>query len=297
MLLFLLIALTPFKADKVEIFSEGNERIVHLIGNVVIEGSETMITCAEAKFSEVSGWVRLFRDVRLRDSNGEVYAHSAIYYFNENRGYLSDSVRIITSDERIRADSLYYDGGRDSVEMYGNVLIEDERNDMSIAGERGWYNLTRDEGVLYGNPQLQMSRQGKEPMIVVAESFRLLTGENLFYGFDSVRAIIDSVVVLCDTVNYDLETETGNMVGPIIREKDNELRGVRGQFRLRNKEIESMSVEDGHSVYYTKEGSKNIVEGKTISIMFQEGKAVIIKVEGEPRGVLSLKRSQESAVD
>jgi len=281
MLLFLLITLTPFKADKVEIFTEGNDRIVHLIGNVVIEGSETMITCAEAKFSEVNGWVKLFRDVRLRDNNGEVYAHSAIYYFNDNRGYLSDSIRIITSDERIRSDSLYYDGARDSVEMYGSVLIEDERNNMLVAGEKGWYNLARDEGMLYGSPKLQIARQDKVPMIVAANSFRLLT----------------SVVVFCDTLSYNLETETGGMVRPIIQEKNNELRGVRGQFKLKNKEIESVSVEDGHSLYYTKEGSKNIVEGRKISIMFQESKAATIKVTGEPRGVLSLKRSQESAGD
>jgi len=297
MLLFLLITLTPFKADKVEIFTEGNDRIVHLIGNVVIEGSETMITCAEAKFSEVNGWVKLFRDVRLRDNNGEVYAHSAIYYFNDNRGYLSDSIRIITSDERIRSDSLYYDGARDSVEMYGSVLIEDERNNMLVAGEKGWYNLARDEGMLYGSPKLQIARQDKVPMIVAANSFRLLTRENLFYGFDSVQVIIDSVVVFCDTLSYNLETETGGMVRPIIQEKNNELRGVRGQFKLKNKEIESVSVEDGHSLYYTKEGSKNIVEGRKISIMFQESKAATIKVTGEPRGVLSLKRSQESAGD
>jgi len=297
MFILLLITLTPFKADKVEIFTEGNERIVHLIGNVIIEGSETMITCAEAKFSEINGWVKLFRDVRLRDSNGEVYAHSAIYYFNDDRGYLTDSVRIITSDERIKSDSLYYDGTRDSVEMYGNVLIEDEKNKMSVTGEKGWYNLARDEGLLYGNPELQIARQDKVPMIIDAKSFRLLSRDNLFFGYDSVRAIIDSVVVLCDTFSYNLETEHGSMVRPIIQEKNNELSGERGQFRLRNKEMESVSVENGHSLYYTKEGSKNIVEGKRISIMFQEGKAVKIKVDGEPRGVLSLKRSQESAGD
>jgi hypothetical protein len=297
MLLFLLITLTPFTADKVEIFTEGNDRIVHLIGNVVIEGSETMITCAEAKFSEANGWVKLFRDVKLRDRNGEVYAHSAIYYFNEDRGYLSDSVRIITSDERISSDSLYYDGAHDSVEMYGSVLIEDRKNNMSLTSERGWYNLARDEGLLYGNPELQIARQDKAPMTVDARSFRLFTRENLFYGLDSVRAIIDSVVVLCDTFRYNLETELGDMVRPVIQEKSNELRGARGQFRLRNKEIESVSVENGHSLYYTKEGSKNIIEGKTISIVFQEGKAAIINVEGEPKGVLSLKRSQESAGD
>jgi lipopolysaccharide export system protein LptA len=297
MFLMLLITLTPFQADKVEIFTEDNERIVHLIGNVIIEGGETRITCSDAKISEIHGWVKLFQNVVLQDRNGVVSAVSAIYYFNEDRGYLKDSVKIVTADEEISADSLYYDGVHDSVEMYGNVVITDVRNDMSVSGDRGWYNLARDEGLLVGNPKLEVMRQDKSPIVVYANTFELLTRQDLFYGYDSVQAIIDSITVMCDTFSYNLNSETGRMVRPAIREKNNELTGAYGQFRLTNREIEVMSVEQGNSLYYTKEGSQNIVKGDTISITFQQGQARMIRVEGKPRGILSLKRSEESAGD
>ncbi len=293
----LLLTLTPFSADRVEIFKENGERIVHLIGNVVIEGEETTITCAEAKISEVHGWMKLIHDVELLGRNGLVSADAAIYYFNEDRGYLSDNVTITTSDEKISADSLYYDGTKDSVEMYGNVLIEDEENNLLVSGARGWYNLSSDEGLLLGDPKLQIIRQDKEPITVYANMFKLRTNENQFYGFDSVQAIIDSIVVYCDTFSYNLKTEAGEMTNPVIHENKNELKGSHGQFRLKNKEIEAVSVTNGRSVYYTEEGSKNIVEGKSISILFQEGAATTIKVEGQPRGLLLLKRSEESAGD
>ena len=77
----------------------------------------------------------------------------------------------------------------------------------------------------------------------------------------------------------------------------NELIGVKGQFTMRNKEIEVLSVEQGQSTYYTKEGSRNVVQGDTISIIFQEGQAKKIIVDGKPKGQLSLKRSSESAGD
>jgi hypothetical protein len=293
----LLITLTPFQADRVEIFAEDDERVVHLIGNVLIESSATRITCAEAKISETGGWVKLFEDVRLEDHNGVVSAVSAIYYFNEERGYLKDSVRIVTSDEEISADSLYYDGVHDSVEMYGNVLLKDMRNDMVVSGARGWYNLERDEGLLSGDPMLEIARQEKVPIVVYANTFELLTGQELFHGYDSVRALIDSVTILCDTFCYDLASERGTMARPRIREKHNELTGTQGQFTMRNKEIEILSVEQGQSTYYTKEGSRNFVQGDTISIIFQEGQARKIIVDGEPKGHLSLKRSPESAGD
>ena len=293
----LLIALTPFQADRVEILTEGNERIVHLLGNVVIEGSETRITCAEAKISETGGWVKLQKEVRLQDKNGEVNAGTAIYYFSEDRGFMSDSVTIVTADEKIFSDSLYYDGARDSVEMYGNVLIEDSKNDMTVAGGKGWYNLARDEGALSGEPRLDIARQDKTPITIYAETFKLYTDERIFHGCDSVRALIDSITVYCDTFAYDLKAERGTMVRPVIKEKNNELEGTHGQFMMKNKEIESVSVENGESTYYTKEGSKNVVEGDKIIIKFQEGKATMISVQGGPKGMLSLKKGGEDASD
>ena len=297
MILFLLFTLTPFQADKLEIFKEDNERIVHLIGNVIIEGDETKIMCAEAKISEAHGWVWLSQNVKILNRNGEVTASSAVYYFNEDRGYLSDSVTIVTQDEKIRSDSLYYDGMTDSVEMYGNVVIEDNRNNLIAHGERGWYNLAKDEGLLMDDPHLEVARQGKTPMMVYANAFKLHTNDNLFYGFGSVRAIIDSVVVNCDTFSYDLQKESGEMVRPVIQEGESELRGAHGRFTLKNKEMEFMNIRNGQSVYYTEGGSRNFVEGENISITFRLGRAAMITVEGQPNGVLWLRRSQENAGD
>jgi hypothetical protein len=181
--------------------------------------------------------------------------------------------------------------------MYGNVLIVDMRNDMLVSGDRGWYNLERDEGLLFGDPKLEIAREEKPPIVVYANTFELLTEQELFHGYDSVRALIDSITVLCDTFSYYLKEDRGSMARPRIQEKQNELIGTQGQFTMRNKEIEALRVEQGQSTYYTKEGSRNFVQGDTISIIFQEGQARRIIVDGEPKGHLFLKRSSESAGD
>jgi lipopolysaccharide export system protein LptA len=297
MLVVLLIALTPFRADRIQIYKEEDESIVHLIGNVFIEGEETKITCTEARINEARGWVKLFDEIKLSGRNGEVSAKNAIYYFNEDCGYLSNSVSIVTDNERMFSDSLYYDGKRDSVEMYGHVVIEDDRNHMTVSGDRGWYNLAMDEGILAGNPELRIIRDDKPPIIVYAGAFRLMTNDNLFMGYDSVQAVIDSINVFCDTFSYDLKAETGDMIMPIIREKNNELKGITGKFRLKDKEMDLLSVMDGQSVYYTDEGSENMVKGHNIEITFSQGKATTIRIEGRPRGILNLQRRQGNAGD
>jgi lipopolysaccharide assembly outer membrane protein LptD (OstA) len=297
MFLFFLLCLTPFSADKVEIIRENGKSIVHLLGNVVIEDENTRITCSEASLNQTENYVVLVHDVKIVDKNGEIKSNFAVYYFKEKKGYLRDSVFLITTDQIISSDSLYYNGIEEMVEMFDNVKIEDRKNNLIGYGNRGWYDLKEDEGHLVNAPRLEIIRENKEPIDVRAREFQLISNSNTFYGFDSVVAIVDSITIYCDTFSYNLKTENGIMIKPVILEKNNELKGETGQFSIRNNGIESLSVQKGWSKYYTDEGSKNIVEGDTITIIFHDGKASRIIVEGEPRGVLSLKRKAEDAGD
>jgi len=290
MLLFFLIYLTPFSADRVEIIKENGESIVHLIGNVAIQDTNTQITCFEAKFNESKGVVVLVRDVKIVDKNGTINANSAVYYFSEKIGYLSGNVSLITDQQTISSDSLYYNGRNEYVEMFNNVRIEDPKNNLVAYSKKGWYDLAKEQGHLIDNPKLEISRENKEPIKIMAREFQLITQENILYGFDSVVAFIDSITISCDTLSYNTKTEEGSLIKPVITEKTNELTGESGKFQLRNKEIDSFSVENGWSRYYTKAGSKNEVTGLKISIIFKKGKAAKILVEGQPTGTLTLKR-------
>jgi lipopolysaccharide export system protein LptA len=293
--MFFFIAVTPFTADKVEIINEDGVSIVHLIGNVTIEDEDLKITCSEASLHEAENYVVLIEDVNIIDKNGEIKAEFAVYYFNDKKGYLKDSVALLTGNEIITADSLFYDGVEELVQMFRDVTIEDKKNNLMAYGEEGWYNLKDDEGYLFKGPSLEIAREKKDPMKVSAHEFKLLTNNNQFFGYDSVVAVIDSITVLCDTFSYNLKEDHGTMASPIVLEKENELKGESGQFKMKNKEIESFSVYRGRSQYYTEEGSKNVVEGEEISIAFRNGKAIMIMVDGEPKGVLRLKRKAEDA--
>jgi lipopolysaccharide export system protein LptA len=295
--IFVLLTVTPFSADKVEIVKEGGESIVHLINNVVIEDEKTKITCSEARLNETRGRVVLIRNVKIVDKNGEITANTAIYYFKKKRGYLNGDVVLLTKDKTMSSDSLYYDGIEDFIEMYDHVQIEDNKNDLISYGDRGWYDLNEEVGYLTNKPKLEIIRKDKDPIKVSAQEFKLITKSSEFYGFDSVVAIVDSITIRCDTFSYNINTESGMMRQPKILEKSNILEGSSGSFELENKEVKSFSVENGWSTYYTKEGTKNVVGGSKIRLFFKEGKPYKIVVDGQPKGTLTLKKAGEDAGD
>lgn len=292
-----LLAVTPFKADRVEILNQSGERIVYLLGNVEIEQEKTIIQCLVAQLNETRGYVFLKDNVFIKDENGEIKANSAIYFFDKKFSVLTGDVKLISENEIISADSLEYEGEKRIVRMFKNVMLEDTKNKVISHGEEGFYDLNAEIGSLKKEPRIKISRADKMPITILAREFLLKNKENLCFGYDSVVVFIDSITIYCDTLSYDFKKETGCMTRPSIFEKNNELRGIDGEFGLSNKNIDYFKVSSGIASYWTNDGAHNIIEGESINILFQEGRAFRIKVEGNPKGKLYLKEQKENAGD
>jgi lipopolysaccharide assembly outer membrane protein LptD (OstA) len=296
MILLLILATTPFLADRIDIIREDNQSIIHLMGNVKIEDENTEIICREAKLNQTAGLVVLIQDVKITDRNGEIYSDWARYYFNSQKGYLKGNIMLLARGRTIKAESLYYDGINEYVEMFHDVTIEDPENKMISHSERGWYDLGKEEGHLVETPRLEILRDERAPMTIEAREFHLIIPASTLFGYDSITVVIDTILIYCDTISYNLKTEHGTMANPIIVEHDNHLTGASGDFQMKNKEIEYLTTRDGWSIYHTKEGSVNVVEGAEIRIIFDKARAVKITVRGEPHGNLTLKRTTEENV-
>jgi len=295
MLILLIIQLTPFTADRVEIVREDGQSVYYLFGHVDITGDSLAIQCQQARLFADADRVELLDSVWIRDPSGEIRAARAEYRFGERLAFLSGGVTLIDSNRTISAESLTYDGGRRRVKMYRTVLIHDPGNNLDAYGQQGWFDLAAETGALSGGPRLEVQRRDKTPMIINARDFFLDAGNNLFYGYDSVTALIDSITILADTFKYGLKSEDGTMVQPRITEKENLLRGSSGTFQIRQQLVHRFSVADGQAVYHTAEGSTNVVTGMSITILFKNGQASTIFVNGDPRGHIVNPRKEKNA--
>ncbi|MEO0184591.1 MAG: OstA-like protein [candidate division WOR-3 bacterium] len=295
--LLLFLSTTPFRADRVEIVKQNGETIVYLLGNVEIEQEETKITCYEAQLNETRGLVLLNDRVLIEDNNGKIYADDAIYYLEEKMAILRKNVRLISENQIIVADSLNYDSSKRFVRMYRNVYLEDTKNKVVAYGGEGWYDLNSEIGSLNKQPKIEITREGKTPMIINAREFLLKNKEEICFGYDSVIGVIDSIILFCDTMAFDMKRDNGYMNNPLVVEKNNELKGATGEFGLKNKKIDYFKVFSGYASYWTNEGAHNLIEGTSINVLFQDGKAFKVLVEGNPKGKLYLKEEKENAGD
>ncbi|MGB9720458.1 MAG: OstA-like protein [bacterium] len=295
--LLFFLSTTPFRADRVEIVKQNGETVVYLLGNVEIEQEQTKITCLEAELNETRGLVVLNDSVLIKDNNGQIYANNAIYFLQEKTAVLRKNVRMISGNQIIMADSLNYDSSKRFVKMHQNIHLEDTKNKVVAYGGEGWYDLNSEIGSLTKKPKIEITRENKTPMIINAREFLLKNKEEVCLGYDSVIGVIDSITLFCDTITYDTKRDSGFMNNPLVVEKNNELKGITGEFGLKNKTIDYFKVFSGLASYWTNEGAHNIIEGSSINIVFQDGRAFRVFVEGNPKGKLYLKEEKENAGD
>lgn len=289
-----LTSLVPFSAERVEIIKEDGASIVYLRDNVVIEQESTIITCREARLNETEGWVSLIDSVKIKNPDGEIRAHNALYYFDTKIGFLMGGVTFFRQGQFIFGDSLKYDGTKKIVEMFRNVKIDDRKNRETAYGGEGWYDIDAEKGLLKKNPYLEIQREDKTPMLVYAQEFLLLNKEGKFYGYDSVKGLIDSIIIFCDTMEFNFNKDLGILKRPLVIEKNNQLKGDSGEFYLDKEKIEYFRVYNGVGDYWTKEGNYNIVSGDTITVLFNDGRAFQVVVEGNPKGMLNLKKKEDA---
>ncbi|MGQ9702600.1 MAG: LptA/OstA family protein [bacterium] len=296
-ILLILLNTTPFNADRVEIVKENGANIVYLLGNVEIQHGDTRIFCNEAQLNETRGTVLLKDSILIKDEDSEIRAENAIYYLGEKVSILRGNVKLNSADQVISADSLNYDGERRYITMYHNVRLEDLRNHLIAYGGEGCYDLNTEIGSLMVEPKLEIFRDDKMPITITAREFLIKNKEEICYGYDSVAGVIDSINLFCDTITYNIKTHNGSMVNPVVMEKNNELKGLSGEFGLKDNTIEYFKIFSGVANYWTEEGSHNIIMGNSIKIFFQEGRAFKVRIEGEPKGKLYLKEQKENAGD
>lgn len=289
-LILWLIVISPFSADKVEIINEGNEQIVKLLGNVIIEEKDAKITCYEAVIYEGKDLAVLNGKVKIADTTGTIEADTAYHYLKELRSILKGNVVLKNKAREIYADSLVYTKKNELAQAYGRVRFVDTAQKFNALGKLGTYDLRRGKGRLEGTPQAFVQREGKSPIEINSKYLEFDERLSAIIARDSVKVQIDSLYVTGDTLTYYVNSKTGLITNLNIVERTNTMSGLSGRFTLRDSKLDEFEVSTGQGVYHTEEGTKNEITGGRITFKFKDGKTTAIEVVDSPEGLLFLKR-------
>jgi len=268
------------------------EHTRQLIGHVKVRRGATLITADHALYDTRSGQVTLMGNVKLKEPDRDVKARRMVY--NEFSGNFdaSQDVDMYYGDSlRIRSRTASYDEAAGTVDLYGDVIIDNLSDNARITGKHGRWNQLDDNGVIDQQPVYRLPDEKGDPpdtLVIVSRYlfFDRAAGTALFTG--AVEMTQGDMRAEADSLNHIPDSSLTILSGnPIIWREDDELTGRRIRLHYEDRILKKVIVEGEASVLSgTKpdDPRRNYLVGKKLTMTTIDDSTRIIFVEGDAQG-------------
>ncbi|NQT35028.1 hypothetical protein HQ587_07555 [bacterium] len=294
--LFTLAAITEGKVERIELEhadtlrSRGNVR--ELIGHVQIRRGATLITSKKALYDAKAGRVVLTGDVLLDEPGQKIRAERMTY--NELTGDFeaSANVDMLHADSmRIRCDKANYVELTGTVDLFGDIIIDNLSDGARITGRHGRWNQIKDSGIIDWEPVYMLPDEtGDPPDTLVITSDKLVfnrTSRVAVFTGDvdlmqvEIHAVADSLRHLPDS---SITILSGN---PVIWRGDDELTGKRIELHYEGRTLSKTFVQDDAVALSKPEENdslRNYLSGITLTMTTIDDSTRVIVVKGDAKG-------------
>ncbi|HHE46526.1 MAG TPA: hypothetical protein ENL08_02335 [Bacteroidetes bacterium] len=263
-----------------------------LIGHVKVRRGATLITADRALYNTRSGEVTLTGNVKLNEPERKVTAERMVYNEFSGNFEASRNVDMYYGDSlRIRSRLARYDETAGTIDLFGNLIIDNLSDGARITGNHGRWNQLEDNGVIDQSPVYRLPDEKGDPpdtLVIVSRylQFDRAAGSALFTGSvkltqSEIRAESDSLHHLPDS---SLTVLSGN---PVIWRGEDELTGRVIRLYYEERSLKRVVAEGDASVLsgtVPDDPRRNHLTGDRLTMTTIDDSTRVILVEGDAQG-------------
>lgn len=265
-------------ARKMEIVRTGSTYATVLRDSVVLVDEQSQLNCR---------WAVLDRDVaKARDSvvittpDGVLYADSATYDLRAKTAELLGRVTVIRESLVITAPQLFYTVAQKQVRAGDGLVLENEGRSYRLTGKSGFYDLSRQIGIVDSAPTLIWVSSGDTVQatgrqMMWSQTAALVTAEG------GVSVLSGKGELICDTALFYADADSGVAWGsPEVRDARGRASGDTMVFNVRQGSLEAVAVHgSAEGVYATDAGDVVDVRGDRFRLRLDRGDISRIEVD------------------
>lgn len=238
------------------------------------------------------------------NARGTVYTRRGVYLTDSNICMLSERPTILTSqNQRLIADSVYYNRGAGYGEAFGNMELTDIDNKAMVCGEYGYYNELRDSSYVTGRAVIKEYSEGDTLFLHGRYIETFIELDTIAYEADTIAGIpetfeIDTCHVaviyprvrffrsdlqgVCDSMRF---TERDSMlrmyVNPVIWNQEQQIFGNVIEMHLNDSTVDKAFLpEFGFAAQQIEGEHYNQISGKKMTAYFEKNDLRHLDIEG-----------------
>lgn len=285
------------EAGKMEILNTEDGKVTVFKEGVTIIDRDTKITAQNARFYENKNLAIVHDSVIITNPSAIIKSDTANYYLDVRKTIFRGNVVVTQESLEIKAPELTVEYQNDRASAKNGFIIIEQPNSIQITGQTGEYFLNKEEGMIDSLPQLEVKKN--ETLQVFSQKLSFKNKTKLALASGSVKAISGNAILVCDTLIYNWERDTGKATGnPILKENNNEVKGSKIYFLVQEGELKQMVIEgEALGNYYTNQGGKVEIKGESLRLFFSEGKTNSIAVKNVQSGKFYRKEENRETIN
>lgn len=238
------------------------------------------------------------------NARGTVYTRRGVYLTDSNICMLSERPVIITSqNQRLIADSVYYNRNAGYGEAFGNMELTEIDNKAMVCGDYGFYNELRDSSFVTGHAVIKEYSEGDTLFLHGRYIQTFIELDSTLYAADTIAGIPESLKVdtchvaviyprvrffrsdlqgVCDSMRFTRRDSMLRMyVNPVIWNQEQQIFGNVIELHLNDSTVDrAILPEFGFAAQQIEGEHFNQISGKKMTAYFIDSDLRHLDIEG-----------------
>jgi len=247
-----------------------------------------ILTNQELKYNTESGVANIFCPTQIVSDSGYVYSESGWYDTKKDKSVLFKRSYILNNHRRLTGDTINYDRNNGIGESFGNVVLIDSTQQITIKGDYG-YSEDKTSYALMSKRAVMIEHSTKDSLFLHADT--LITRKDSIYNavsaYHGVRFFRSDIQGVCDSLYYSTRDSILSFYHkPVLWSEQQQLSGDFIQLHTKNNEPDFLHIQKAAMVISQEADSFfNQSSGKDLKAYFDSSQVVRVEIKGNAEAI------------
>ncbi|MFT6844447.1 MAG: lipopolysaccharide export system protein LptA [Flavobacteriales bacterium] len=233
--------------------------------------------------------VRLLGKSVVTNGNNKLYSNSGWYDTKMETCYFNKRAKVVTEEQILEGDSIYFNQLTGIGKAYKNVVITDTVNDFIVQGDIAHYNEVTKEMLVTDRMLLSQINEG-DTLFISGDTLRSKmmgpkADKRLFACYNNVKFFRPDLQGKCDSLVYsEIDSAMYLFQDPVLWSEKSQLSGDTMYLYMKDKKIDRLFVPTNAFIVSQEDSvSFNQIKGRMLTGFFKENRmdSMIITGNGE----------------
>ena len=276
--------------------------------NVTLVNPQYVMNCDTLNYFSGTNTAYFLGPTEIKNADNYIYCESGWYNTDNDMAQFSKNAYILTSGQKMKGDTIFYDKTKDIGKAFGNVALIDTAQNIIVTGDYAVHSGQQETSTITGHALLKQYFD-TDTLFLHADTLRSIDEHpvnnknekdtsvtwRILYAYHKVKFFRADIQGKCDSLVYSGKDSIMRLYKePVLWNEENQLTAEKVELKTSNGEITNMFLKNTAFIISKEDSVKyNQIKGKQMTGYFKKNKLAKIFVEGNGQTIYFVKDKEK----